>query len=190
MNKSDHPMQDILAGFFETGLTAVDLGKTTIHKALTALAGTKASPRQQVPPVNGPATLDAALSDFANRLVRIGWFANRKDPDPLKLAREIKEAARLSFQSIDLWKPNGLVLPFALPLSMSSLLMESLLRALAVYSTVGVRQSPILLNNAMETFSEAGIYQGLEYTNLIDRYSERLQKDPNDFDARLELGRT
>lgn len=190
MNNSNNPMQDVLARFFETGLMAVDLGKTTIHKTLTALTGTKASSRQEGPPVNGPAALDTALSDFANRLVRIGWFANRRDPYLLKLTGEIMEAARRSFQSVDLWKPNGLALPFTLPLSVSSLLAESLLRILAVYSTVGVRQSPILLDNAMETFSEAGVYLKLEYTELIDRYSERLQKDPNDFDARLELGRT
>ena len=176
-------------GLIETGLTAMTAATRTMQQGLDSLTGTKPAAAATEPPLNGPQSLDAAVSDFANRLTRIGHFRNPRHPDLGQMWGEVAESARRSFGFLSLRDPRILALPLTLPLSAGRLAADSLLRMYAAYSAVGGRQLPILLNNAVETFSEAGIFINLEYKDLIDRYLDRLRRDPEDFDAHLELGR-
>jgi tetratricopeptide (TPR) repeat protein len=177
------------AGLLETGLMVTNTTAQTMEGAVNALTGRKNDTNYTETPVHGPQNLDAAVSDFANRLVRIGHFSP-PHPDYATLVAEVVASARRSFGFLRASDPGNLVLPLTLPLSATSMLAQSALRMLAAYSTVGGKQLPLLMDNAVETLSEAGIFVGLEYKDLIDRYRERLKHDPDDKDATLELGRT
>ena len=177
------------AMFVETSLTVFDSGTRAIRTGLDSLAGASPLARPNVPPVNGPQDLDTALANFGNQLIRKAWINSPEGLSARNLIDSALETAHRSFGYLDFRDPRLLALPFELPFSAGGILAESLLRLMAVYSVVGPKRLPAFLNNAAEVYVETAIFIGLEYKQLIDRYTEHLAKNPDDAETRLELGR-
>ena len=140
-------------------------------------------------PVNGPEDLDLAVSDFANRLLRVYRFT------PFELAKlpaasdDILAAARESFRNVGLKDGGNLAFPLQLALSVGTLFTESALRGLVTLDVVGPDRIPRLVEDFFEMFTETPIFAGLEYGELIDRCEKRLAEAPGDYRARMELAR-
>src|SRR5439155_11761194 len=153
------------------------------------LTGGEAAATPKGAPVNGPRNLDGALSELATRLLLIGRLTRPDSAGIVKAMGEVFRAAQRSFGYLDPRGRGMLALPVALPLSAAGLLSEILMRGMAAYSVLGPRRLAIFAGNVMELYSEVGLYVGLEYKDLIERYKERLRQEPDDFTTRAELGR-
>ena len=178
----------ISASFVEAGLTVMNSGVRTMQTGIERLAGQKSDPGMGAPPVNGPECLDSAFSDFANRLIRIGRMTPLEPGEVAKSMGEVVQSARKSFGYLDLRSPRALLLPLAMPLSLSGIFAESMLRAITVSSVIGPSRMPRFVEQVMEMFSDIGVFAAVEYGKLIERYRRRLVERPNDSATRLELG--
>jgi hypothetical protein len=67
------------ASILETGIMAVTAGARTLQEGIETLAAPKSNGWQKEAPINGPTTVDGALSDLGNHLMRIGM---RTRPEP------------------------------------------------------------------------------------------------------------
>ena len=175
------------AAMFELGLHGMDTGVRLAQFGLTALTGRQRRHREVAPPLDGPPNLDAAVTEFANRLVMIARWTPR-DEMPTAAA-QIVEAARQSFRNIDWSSPRSLMLPLEAALSAGTLLTQQTLRFLATYEVTGVKRFPRFVANVMEMFAELQVFVGVYYDRLIARYRERLKRVPSDAATRTELGR-
>ena len=175
--------------FLEAGVTAMNGSVHTIQTGLEILSGQKHNGWLNEPPVNGPQNLDAALSDYANRLVRIGRLTRPEATEILKSIGEAVKAVSRSFVQIDLKDPRAMALPLALPFALTGMLAESMLRGAVVLSLIRPERFPRFVDNVAEMFSEVGLFASLQYKELIERHQSRLQREPNDFATRVELGR-
>ena len=185
------PWTDLLrisASFVEAGLTVMNSGVRTMQTGIEKLAGQKSDPGTGAPPVNGPECLDSAFSDFANRLVRIGRMTPLEPGEVVKSMGEVVQSARKSFGYLDLSSPRALLLPLAVPLSLGGMFGEAMLRAIAVSSVIKPSRMPRFVDQVAEMFSDIGVFAGVEYGKLIERYRRRLMERPDDNATRLELG--
>src|SRR5258708_25299017 len=119
MNGPWNDFLKISASFVEAGLTVMNSGVRTMQTGIEKLAGQKSDPGTGAPPVNGPECLDSAFSDFGNRLVRIGRLTPLEPGELVKSMGEVLQSARKSFGYLDLSSPRVLLLPLAMPLSLS-----------------------------------------------------------------------
>ena len=189
MNWPWESLLKIPATFLEAGLMAMNTGARTLQAGLETLTGGEAATNPKGAPVNGPRNLDGALSELATRLLLIGRLTPPDSAGIVKAMGEVFRAAQRSFGYLDPRGRGMLALPMALPLSAAGLLSEILMRGMAAYSVLGPRRLAIFAGNVMELYSEVGLYVGLEYKDLIERYKERLRQEPDDFATRAELGR-
>ena len=178
----------IPATFLEAGLVAMNSGVRTVQASIETLAGQKSDPGMSGPPVNGPENLDNAVSDFANRLVRIGRMTPLEAPEIVKAMGEVVQSARRSFGYLDLRDPRAVILPLALPFSAAGLAGEALLRVMVVSSLISPGRMRVFVDQVAEMFSDVGIFASLQYKDLFDRHRQRLERAPNDFATRAELG--
>src|SRR5580704_526921 len=176
------------ATMLEAGLDAVDAGAKAVRAGIDSFTGT-ASATTHAPPVDGPRNLDTALSDFANQMVRLGWITTPGGVSLRQIGSDVVKSAQSSFAYLNPRDPRILALPFELPFSMGGLAAETILRSIALVSSVGVRKLPVFLNNAAEVYVDTALFIGLEYKQLMDRYIEQLKTNPQDHGTRFELGR-
>jgi len=180
----------IPASMVEFGLTALDAGAKTVREGLDAVSGRKPNGLHlNEAPLGGPRDLDSALSDFANKMVRIGWVARPKGMPLVEVASDLLNSARRAFGHFDFKNPRTLALPFEVSLSASGIAAETLLRMISIYSVVGPKRFSTFLSNAAEVYVETAMFVQLEYKDLIARYTEHLKEKPDDADTHLELGR-
>ena len=107
----------------ETGVTVSETAFRGAQDALAALTGTHARPVSGAP-VLGPANLDQALSDLANRTARIFYFT---PPSAEALPGAVEhwlKAVRTSFQYLDSSDSSSLALPLLLPLENTRLALH------------------------------------------------------------------
>jgi len=181
----------IPVGMVEVGLAALDAGAKTIRQSLDAVAGPMARRSEEhAPPVYGPQDLDAAVADFINQCLRIGWVSIPEGL-PLKLiAGDVMNSAKRAFGYLDFSNPRTLAsLSLELPFSATGIATETFLRMAAIYSAVGPRRMPTFVLDAAEVYIDTAVFIRLEYKTIMDRYKERLAEQPEDSRTRLELGR-
>jgi tetratricopeptide (TPR) repeat protein len=178
----------ISAGLAETGLLAANTAMRSMQVTVETLAGKKAD-RVTAAPVEGPQSIDVAISEFANRAARITRFTLVDQKDFGKALSEMSEAARFCFRFLDFTDPRNIIVPVQLPLSLGSLVAESTLRGLASFLVIGPAKYPKFIANTFEMFTEVQMYVSVQYDKVLAKYEERLRVEPNDAAARAEYGR-
>ncbi|MGH9721605.1 MAG: FG-GAP-like repeat-containing protein [Bryobacteraceae bacterium] len=181
-------MLKISAGVAESGLMMMGSAMKSVQSSMENLSGQGPAKRLTAPPVNGPGDLDAAVSEYANRLACIARFSSFEPELLPDVWDEIVRAARMSFRFVDFKDPKNLLLPLQLPFSVGTLMVMGALRGLASFEVVGAKRYPAFLANVFEMFTEIQFYVSVQYDEILNRYRQRLERDPNDSDARIELG--
>src|SRR6185436_6512839 len=97
--------------------------------------------------------------------------------------------ARRSFSYLGPRDPRLLALPLELPLTAGSILADTLMRMITVYQVAGARRMPRLMSEAIELYSDTAMFAKLEYKSLIDRLVARLERNPDDVETRMKLGK-
>ena len=153
--------------------------------------GTLALTRRDPPgaPMQGPADLDTAVSDFTNRLARIARYTPRAIEKIPEAWIEIKDAAHSSFGHLNLEGPRKIAFPFQLALSFGSLLAISTRRIAAMFRVMGPRKIRSLMRDFFVMHTEQAVFLGLQYDFVIERCKERLKAAPHDTATRIQLGR-
>ncbi len=171
------------AGFIATEATI----KTA--QSLIERVGGVSRDTEVLAPVNGARDLDHALSELANRTIRIAYFTPR-DPAALPSAfQNWLRAVNSSFQFMDWKDPRNLLMPVTLPLSMGTLLTSAGLRGMAALEVIGAPRYIEFLKYSMQIFSEFPVYVRLEYRELIERQQDWLNDHPDDAVTRMDVGR-
>ncbi len=183
-----NPLLKLPSLFLESGLFTLNSALTTAQRQIDKLTGLPREPLT-TPPVNGPLESDTAVSDFATRIARILRFTVADNKDLGRVPAEIVEAARKSFGYVDFTDPRHLGFPAQLALSFGTLAIQSALRGLVTYEVVGPSRYPKLMTDFFEMFTEVHVFLGLQYKELLRDYRVRLEQNPGDHVARLELGR-
>ncbi len=165
----------------EAALVGMDLGV----QAMRQVIGHGRGAENAVAPVEGPADLEAGVSELANRLLRLALTPGRGLEE---LPREAWEAAARSMPRE--LRSRWLTLPLELPLAVSGLGIESALRGLVGSRAMDAGRLPDLLDFVVEIWSDLPIYFTLCYGEEIERYRRWLNEHPEDARARLALGRT
>jgi tetratricopeptide (TPR) repeat protein len=172
----------------ENGLTGIDAMLQQTQSVIDQVAGQAPTTKWRQAPVEGPAHLEQATSELANRLMRLALASNR---DPADKCWQALEAVFRSLPRNRLYSPpHWLVLPFALPLAMSSLTIQEILRTIGTLPAVPPQLWGDFLNFTIEVFSDLPVYFTLQYGAEIERYQKYLQQYPNDAWAHLQFGRT
>jgi tetratricopeptide (TPR) repeat protein len=181
-------LKDNTYGTTELALSLADRLFTSAGNRVARAAGVSRPARVTSPPVQGPATLDHAVSEIANTIVRT---LRTMPEDPEEMTRiwgEVWRVARAKIRSLPSAEREGNVAMRALP-SVGSLLIQAALRVLASYQVLGGRRYPSFAANVIEMFSDIEIFVGLQYQIQIRRLRARLDRAPDDAETRLELGR-
>src|SRR6185369_11138629 len=139
---------------------------------------------------DGPSDIDAAVSEFMNRVARIARYTPLAASEFAKASNDVLDAARRSFQYIDLKDPRNLGVPAQMALSFGTLFVQSALRGLATYDVAGSTRVQRLVTDFFELYTEQQVFVGLEYRDVIDRGKARLAAAPDDHATRLDLGHT
>ncbi len=143
-----------------------------------------------LPPVAGPGDLDHALSELANRTLRIVHFAPISPGAISRAAREWLRAVRFSFGFVDWRSPRTLVLAALAPFSLVTLGAQAGRRGLVTLEAIGLPRYLAFIRYCVEIFSEFPVYVRLEYGEVIRQQQQWLDAHPDDASIRLELGRT
>jgi tetratricopeptide (TPR) repeat protein len=177
------------SALIETGLVTMGSALKAAQRTVEMAMGQSNGPLK-APPVDGPGDIDAAVSEFMNRLARIARYTPLSGPELAKASRDIVEAARRSFHYVDLKDPRSLGVPAQMALSFGTLFVQSALRGLATYDVVGSSRMQRLVNDFFELYTEQQVFVGLEYREVIDRGKARLAAAPGDHATRVDLGHT
>jgi len=175
------------AALLESGLITVHSALGTAQRSLEKVTGPLAEP-QVGAPVNGPTTVDLAVSDFANRVARIARYTAPDTSEVTRVTAEIADAARRSFSFVSFTNPRALTLPAQLALSVGSLAVQSALRGMATFEHFGPSRIQSLIKDVFQMYTELPVFIGLEYKEVIARCQKRLEHSPGDYKTRLELG--
>ena len=133
----------ISAQFAESGMLMMDSAMQTMQSAIGRLTGVAPAEPPVQPPLHGPVTLDEAIADLCNRLVRIGWTTPLRPEYAAELGRELMFSLQQSFAGLDLSDPRQwLTLPLQLPLSLGTLATRMSLRMLYAADVVGPDKVP------------------------------------------------
>src|SRR5947208_12067406 len=132
----------------------------------------------KAPPVNGPTDIDAAVSEFMNRVARIARYTPLAASEFAKASSDVMDAARRSFQYIDLKDPRSLGVPAQMALSFGTLMVQSALRGLATYDVAGSTRMQRLITDFFELYTEQQAIVGLEYRDAINRGKATLEASP------------
>lgn len=173
----------------EDWILLADSTLRSVQENLGRMSGQTPPSALTKPPMGGPADLDAATSEFSNRVARIVQHTPLKANALLGASNELLEAAIKSY-SYDKSFGEWLMMPLQLPFSIGTILTEQSLRALHVLQTIDAGRVPQFIAYTSEIFNDLHIYLSLQYKEELTRYLERVRRDPSDSEARLALGRT
>lgn len=175
----------------ENGLQVMESALRAAQSTVGRLAGQQSAGPPTRPPLEGPPDVDSATAELAERAVRIAQRTAVEPRAMVAASREMVEAARKSFARLDLGDPRRWVtLPLQLPLSFGTLLIQQSLRGLYASRILGLQRFPGFMTAMMEAFSDLHVYLSLQYKEELERYSERVRRDPENSRARLQLGRS
>ena len=183
--------QDFLklpAAFVEAGVKMMDTGAQVLQASLVAVSGRNGD-RSFEQPGEGPRTAQAAMADFANQLVRIGYITPWDNRDIATGLRDIARVARRSLSYREPDDPRFFAMPFELAMQAAGIAADAAMKVISVYSAAGPERLVRLMKDAFELYADSSIYMALQYPQLIARYEERLKRDPEDGLIRLKLGR-
>jgi len=187
------PWEDLLripAAFLEAGVLVIDGTNRVMKTGVEAVTGKNGhADRAGKPPKDGPQTVDAALADVANQIIRVGNMTPMGARDILTGMGDVMRTVRRSFGSLPMSDARVFALPFEVSLSATSIVADAMTRMLAVYRITGPRRFPSLIRESMEVYSDTAVFISLQYKDLIARYEDRLARSPEDHDTRLQLGR-
>ncbi len=162
-----------------------------MRSTVDAVAGVQPQPLPARAPLDGPPSLDAATSEFSNRLFRIWWTMRHSPRELLTAWDELLHAAQKSFSGIEIEDPwQWMALPIQLPLSFGTLLTQQSLRAVYALQTVGPGHAIDLASYMAETLADVHIFVSLQYNDLVKRYDERIERNPDDVETRLDRAKT
>jgi hypothetical protein len=167
----------------ETGLRLLDGAFRQMRHAL--------QPRDQRTHVHtdamGPRNVDGAVSELSNRVTRLSTMTAVEDVPTMW--REVLEDARACFTEIE--RPaGGTQFGADIALSSGSLAVQQTLRGLVSHHTSPEGAFGTFVINVLEVFDDAHIYATLQYREVLARYAQRLERNPGDSAARIELART
>jgi hypothetical protein len=176
--------------FAESGLLVLGSAARKMQAAAERVSGLEPSQLDGDPPLDGPTSVDDATSEFANRVFRFLWHAYRS-PQGSDLWKDLLAAARGSFGGLELTNPRQLLaLPLQFPLSFVTLLAQQSLRVIHSTQVLGPALIPDFFLYMAESFNDIHVFVGLQYKNLLSRHRERVERNPDDPEARLELANT
>jgi tetratricopeptide (TPR) repeat protein len=171
------------------GLTLGETALRTAQDALDRLAPSASGPPSGSPAL-GPATVEEAVSDLANRTTRIAYFT---PPSAEALPQAVErwfQAVRTSFQFVDSGRSNPLALALRLPLALGTLFTDAGIRGLKTLEVTGGSKYAEFVKFCIQIFSEFPVYITLEYRELIERQEQWVAAHPADGTRRMELGRS
>ncbi|MCU1327973.1 MAG: hypothetical protein JWN34_3343, partial [Bryobacterales bacterium] len=183
--------EDILAvqsGFLESGLMMAQSAMKGVQGALNKVTGLDDGSVKGAP-LDGPADLDLAVADFANRLTRVYRYGTHDLTGLTSAPRNVLSAARESFRNISLSDPRNLTLPLQLTFSVGTLVTEAALRGLVAVKIIRPARLPRFMGDFFEMLTETPVFAGLEYGELIDQCAVRLGEAPEDYRCRMEHAR-
>ena len=175
------------ASLLESSLIAMHSALGTAQRGIEKVAGNGHAQKPGAP-VDGPTTIDLAVSDFANRVARIARYTAADTSEVARVTVEIADAAKRSFSFVNLSEPGAVALPAQLALSVGSLAVQSALRGLATFEFFGPTKIQSLIKDVFQMYTELPVFIGLEYKEIISRCKKRLEDAPDDQKTRLELG--
>ena len=173
----------------EAGLMVSEAAFRTAQETVEKVTGADPEPAPDAL-AHGPATLDQALADLANRTARIVYFTPPR-PEALPAALDDwSRAVRLSFERLDSGSANGLALALRTPLALGTLLTDAGIRGLKTLEVTGGSRYIDFVRFCFQIFSEFPVYMTLEYPELLERQRQWVDEHPEDAARRVELGRT
>jgi hypothetical protein len=176
--------------FAEDGIGMMDAAMQTMQSAIGQLTGATPVEPPVHPPLNGPMTLEDAIVDLCNRLLRIGWTTPLRPAQATELARELMFSMQQSFAGLDLSDPRQwLMLPLQLPLSLGALATRTSLRMLYAADLVSPDKVPAFAFYMLDTFTDIHIMVSLQYKEQTAQYQRLLESHPDDHAVRLKLGK-
>src|SRR5580698_6800824 len=107
----------------ETGLVTMGSALSTAQRVVETAMGQKKEQLKGAP-VNGPADIDNAVSDFMNGVARIARYTPMSAADFARAWSDIFTAAKKSFSYIDLKDPRNVGLPAQMALSFGTLFVQ------------------------------------------------------------------
>jgi FG-GAP-like repeat len=168
----------------------MDAAMQTMQSAIGRLTGVAPVEAPVQPPLHGPVTLDEAIVDLCNRLLRIAWTTPLRPEYTAELGRDLMFSMQQRFASLDLSDPRQwLSLPLQLPLSLGTLATRMTLRMLYVADVVGPDNVPGLMSYMLDTFTDSHVVVSLQYKEQMARYQRQLESNPADHAIRLKLGK-
>ena len=172
----------------EMGLGAMETSVGVAQQAVRTTFGHGRRTRAKRAPVDGPTNADTASSELANRLLRSALRARTDSHGLGELSRELLEAVEQSFRfrQTDRW----LSLPFELPLALAALGIQEAERSLVTAQAVPSKRLGEFAAFVTELFTDLDVYFRLEYREELRRWRDRVEREPENDRARLELGRT
>jgi tetratricopeptide (TPR) repeat protein len=171
------------------GFALTELAASAVQATLERAAGI-APASSTLTPLEGPRDLDHALSELANRTLRIIHFAPMAAEAIPGAIREWLRAAGFSFRFMDWRDPRSLALALASPFSLATLGAQAGQRGLLTLEAIGAPRYLNFIKYCMQVFSEFPVYVGLEYGDVIEKHKRWLERHPDDSATRTELGRT
>jgi FG-GAP-like repeat/ASPIC and UnbV len=176
--------------FTESGIGMMDAAMQTMQSAIGRLTGVAPVEAPVHPPLHGPVTLDEAIVDLCNRLLRIAWTTPLRPEYTVELGRDLMFSMQQSFAGLDLSDPRlWLSLPLQLPLSLGALATRMTLRMLYVADVAGLDKVPGLMSYMLDTFTDSHVIVSLQYKEQTARYQRQLASNPADHAIRLKLGK-
>jgi FG-GAP-like repeat/ASPIC and UnbV len=176
--------------FTESGIGIMDAAMQTMQSAIGQLTGVAPVEAPVHPPLHGPVTLDEAIVDLCNRLLRIAWTTPLRLEHTPELGRDLMFSMQQSFAGLDLSDPRQwLNLPLQLPLSLGTLATRMALRILYVADVVGPDKVPGLMSYMLDTFTDSHVMVSLQYKEQTAWYQRQLESNPADHAIRLKLGK-
>ncbi|MEO1088586.1 MAG: hypothetical protein AAFY88_30500, partial [Acidobacteriota bacterium] len=164
------PLADTL---FDLFVDSVRVADSVMEEASRALAGDGAETRP----------VDDAVSDWANQALRRAALPELGRTGPRGLFQDLVDSARAA-------DVPAAALPFALPLAVTRLVGEQVLRAEPVLRTVRPAVLPDFVHFVAKTWSDLPIYFTLQYGEALALLTRRLDARPQDPEVRFALATT
>jgi len=175
----------------EAGIVMADATFRAMQSAVARLSGQNHAGGPVQPPVNGPETLDEAIAELSNRLMRIALDFQLKPESIADAGKEMLHSLKASSSGLELGDPRFLAaLPLQIPLSFATLMTQLSLRGIYTTSILGPERSIRFARYMADSFADIHVFTSLQYKERIERLSETLEKNPDDHPARLRLGQT
>jgi hypothetical protein len=180
----------ISAQVAESGIVMMDAAMETLRSTVGQLTGVPPTQPPVHPPLRGPETLDEAIADLCNRLMRIAWATPWQPQYAAEVGRELMFSLQQSFAGLDLSDPRQwLALPLQLPLSVGTLATQISLRMLYTADVVGPDNLPGFVSFMLDAFTDVHVIVSLQYKEQLARYQRQLESHPDDHAVRLQLGK-